>query len=89
MTRKIDRTTLIGFLEQLASMQSAFCNQSVIILLSEMPGGMQSTCYYTDCLELRSRIADRFLVDRESLCEILVCNFLKIILIRDLTASNE
>lgn len=89
MTCEVDGAALVRLLEQFASVKRAFGNQSVVILLSEIPCRMQGACNDTHCLELCSRVADGLFVNRESLCKVLVCNLLEAILICNLTASDE
>jgi hypothetical protein len=54
MTRKVNRTTLIWLLEQLASVQRTLCYQSIIVLLSKISCRMQSACDDAHRLELCS-----------------------------------
>lgn len=70
-------------------MKGTLRDQSIVVLLSEVPCCMQCARDNTHGLELCSRIANGLLVNRESLGEVFVCNLLEAILIGDLTASNK
>lgn len=70
-------------------MQRAFRDERVVVLLAEVPCCMQPASNDAYSLKLSSRIADRLLVDRESLGEVFVGDFLEIILICDLAAGDE
>lgn len=89
MTGQIDSTALIGLLEQLATVQRAFCDECIVVFLTEVPCCVQSTSDDAYSLELCSRVADRLLVDCESLSEVLVRDLLEIVLICNLSAGDE
>lgn len=89
MTCEVHCTTLIWLLQQLASMERAFRDEGIVVLLAKMSCRMQATRNDAYSLELRSRIADRFFVYCEGLGKKLVCNFLKIALVSNLTTGDE
>lgn len=89
MTRSANRTTLIGLLEQLATVQRGFGDERVVVLLAEGPRAVQRASDAADGLELRARVADALLVDGKGLREELVRNFLEARLVRDLAGGEE
>ena len=89
MARKVDSTALIWLLEQLATVQRAFCDERVVVLLAKVTCRVQSARNNANSLELRSRIANGLLIDRESLGEIFVRDFLEVVLVCHLAARDK
>jgi hypothetical protein len=89
MTCKVDSTALIWLLEQLAAVQRAFCDERVVVLLAKVARCVQPARNNANSLELRSRIADGLLIDRESLGEVFVRDFLKVVLVCDLATRDK
>ena len=89
MTGEIDCTALVRLLEQFAAVQRAFCDERIVVLFAEVPCCVQPTGNDAHSLELRSRVTDCFFVDCEGLCEVLICDFFKVVLICDLPTGDE
>jgi hypothetical protein len=89
MTRQVHRATLIGLLEQFATMQCTLGNQSIVIFFAKVPCRVKTTGNDADGLELRSGVADGFFVNCKRLCEVFVGDFFKPILVCNLPASDE
>lgn len=89
MACQIYRPALIGLLEQFASVQGSFRDQSVVILLGESSRSTESARDDADCLELCSRIADSVFIDCERLGKELIAELLEAGLIGNLTTHYE
>lgn len=89
MACQVNSATLVGFLQQFASVQSSFGDESVVVFFRETSRVVKSAGYDADSLELRPRIADGVFINGECLCEELVANLLKSCLIGDFAAHYK
>lgn len=89
MTGEVDSAALVGLLEQLATVQRAFGDECVVVLLAKISCCVQRTGNDTYSLELSSRVADGLFVDCEGLREVLVSDFLEVVLVGNLSAGNK
>lgn len=70
-------------------MQRALGNQRVVILASKVPRVVQGPGNHADGLELRPRIANRFLVDGKGLRKELVADLLRARLVGNLSTAHK
>lgn len=89
MAGQVDGAALVGLLEQLAAVQSALGDESVVVVAAEVAAGVQTAGDDAHSLELGAAVADGLLVDGEGLREELVRNLLVTRLVRDLAAGDE
>lgn len=70
-------------------MQRALGDEGIVVLLAEVARLVEGAGNDADSLELGAGVANRLLVDGESLRKKLVADLLEAVLVGDLTTCNE